>query len=229
MPFPAVLSLLLVVLPSVLHVRDERPETPLDPALVPATGPTPQAFVPKGWKVEEQIDGDLNNDRRADVVLDLIEDLPEYKADGTWMNRLRSLVVLFREADDTLRRVAVGPSVLLCSICGWMYANPSGVVSIENGTMVVRQLAGSRVSTDHSQSFRWNAGRNTMLMIGERFFTHDREEKTSEEITINYLTGVRLVERSVQRRGDLYETRISRKRTRIPARPLPVERVDPYQ
>gem|GEM_PF-3992535 len=318
--------LLLVILsPFLLHAQDERPS--LDPALIPITGTTPETFVPRGWEINHQIDGDLNGDRQPDVVLDLLEKPPardpkntwltnglhalvlpfhEGKAtrcrvppgpsvllysacigmlnlieradlrnpedwfqarlqgvvlliqengvldhvpaaplllvypictgvsqliehvpvmDNTWrMDQRRALVVLFREGNGTLRRVAVGTRVLLCPNCGGRYAN-SEPVTIENGILSVEHLIGSGISTDHRQDFRWDRRRRTMVMVRERAHTYNRSEwQDSEELNIDYVNGVRVIERYGARGDD--QIRRSRRQTRIPAQPRPIEEVD---
>ena len=48
----------------------------LDPKMVPMSGATTNAFVPKSWKTQDEQRGDLNGDGLPDAVLQLIQDLP---------------------------------------------------------------------------------------------------------------------------------------------------------
>lgn len=189
--------LVLLALPLLLRAQDERPV--LDARLVPATGATPEAFVPKGWKIEEPISGDLNNDKRPDVVLDLIEDIPAENAEGVPNTRMRALVVLFREPDNSLRRVGVGPWVLWCTTCGGMLGDPSGsggLVRIEKGVLIVDQLSGSREATNQVERFRWDPKKGSIMKIGDDIINYDRLDGSSETVSTNFLTGMQVLERS---------------------------------
>lgn len=59
----------------------------LNPSLVPAQGKIVEDFVPKGWKIQGKVEGDINGDRLADTVLTLIET-------GTQSDRARAMVYL---------------------------------------------------------------------------------------------------------------------------------------
>lgn len=209
-----------------LHAQDDQVLL-LDPSNVPATGATQEAFVPKGWKIEEPIRGDLNNDKRPDVVLDLIEDKPAESAEGVPSDRSRAIVVLFTEADGSLRRAAIGTAVLYCTTCGGTLSDPSGsggLIRIEKGVMVVDQISGSREATNLVQRFRWNAAEKSMMLIGEDATEYDRLTGKSELTSINYLTGVKIVERHApDRRGN--DKMISRKKSKVNVGPVPIERI----
>ena len=64
-----------LTLPALCSGQDER--VVIDKSLVPATADDVQKFVPRGWKIEEQIKGDLNADSVADYALKLVEDKPD--------------------------------------------------------------------------------------------------------------------------------------------------------
>jgi len=49
----------------------------LNEKLVPQAGVKITDFVPKGWKIEEELRGHLNADSLEDIVLQLIEDKPD--------------------------------------------------------------------------------------------------------------------------------------------------------
>jgi len=218
------LGLAVVALPTVLYGQDERP--PLNPALIPAAGATIETFVPAGWKVEEQISGDLNGDRQGDVALDLIEDIPAENAEGVPNTRMRALVVLLRGSDGSLRRAAVATTLLWCTTCGGMLGDPSGsggLVRIEKGVLVVDQLSGSREATNQVQRFRWDPKQGAMVMIGLDVVDYDRLNGDSQSTSVNYLTGVRIVEKTrYDKRTDSQKT-VSRKKSKVPARTVPIE------
>ena len=69
-----------LMLPALCPAQDEG--AVINKSLVPATADDLQKFVPRGWKIEEQIKGDLNADSVADYALKLVEDKPDKDASG---------------------------------------------------------------------------------------------------------------------------------------------------
>src|SRR5688572_1397413 len=63
------LSLACATLPRAARAQEARP---LDAPAVPVRGARAEAFIPAGWKIAEQVAGDLNGDGRADRVLHLV-------------------------------------------------------------------------------------------------------------------------------------------------------------
>lgn len=69
---------------------------------VPATGKSVNDFVPKNWKIIKQVQGDLNKDRKEDVVLVIEENNPEniIKNEGLGSSELnlnpRTLLIIFK-------------------------------------------------------------------------------------------------------------------------------------
>ena len=76
-------------------------------AQIPLEADTPEKFVPKGWKIEEQLQGDLNRDSLADYALKLIEDKREKESDDMPTERQRALVVVLQKEGGRLARAAV--------------------------------------------------------------------------------------------------------------------------
>src|ERR1044072_2549777 len=65
----------------------------IDAKLVPAQAKDAKAFVPAGWKIEEQLTGDLNGDARPDQVLKLVEDRRDKNDEGMPTERGRALII----------------------------------------------------------------------------------------------------------------------------------------
>src|SRR5881392_2473202 len=106
--FP-LLTLIFLVPASALisSAQDER--VTLDQSKVPSEGRKPSDFVPAGWKIENEIAGDLNGDSSSDVVLKLVEDKPKKDKDDDPTERQRALVILFRnEAGGYVRAGVAG-------------------------------------------------------------------------------------------------------------------------
>ena len=140
----------------------------IDLKQVPVEGSAAQDFAPRGWKIEEEIKGDLNADSRPDTVVKLIEDLPAETADGALNDRYRALLVLAGGVDGKLQRLAAATRLLRCTGCGGVLGDPGGGdVKIEKGVLIISQLYGSRESVDITQRFRYDARLKRLVLIGE--------------------------------------------------------------
>jgi hypothetical protein len=169
--------------------RENRPR--LDSTSVPETGSSVAQFVPTGWKIEAQVEGDLDRDAVDDIVLTLVEDLPAEDADGIATDRHRALIVLLRR-DSGFTRAGSNNHLLLCTRCGGAFygaAETPTAVSIERGVVIVRQDWGARETTAETHRFRYDPAANRMALIGYDVFSVDRLGPTTIEESTNLLTG----------------------------------------
>ncbi|MBF2064889.1 MAG: hypothetical protein IGS39_10785 [Calothrix sp. C42_A2020_038] len=179
---------------------------PINSNLVPVQGRTVQDFVPKGWRIQNRVDGDINNDRRSDTVLALVQT-------GTQFERARALVVLVRQANGTFRRLAVADKLLLCSSCAGALSSPDGAdadIKIKSGVIIVSQLSGSRVARESVHRFWIDKSSGRLVLIGKDILDYDRGNGDSTLVSSNYLTGQQIVEKSKARRV------VSTKKSAIP-------------
>lgn len=200
----------------------------LDAGRVPAVGKSFADFVPRGWVLEEKVEGDLDGDRVPDAALRLIEDLPQESKDGTWNNRHRALVVVFKRA-GSFERAAVATRLLYCSLCGGALSDPAGgnlALEIKNGVLNVSQLSGAREATDLTQRFRYDARTKRFALIGEDVENYDRAVGDSTKTSTNYLTGVSVTEkRRVLKEGQEPKL-VSTTRKKVAARRTFIEDID---
>jgi hypothetical protein len=219
--------LVLVALAATISRAQEGERRFIDLKQVPVEGNAAQDFAPRGWKIEGQTDGDLNADSEPDMVLKLIEDLPEEDAGGALNVRYRALLVLLKGENGKWKRAAAGTRLLQCTGCGGMLGGPGGGdISIEKGVLVVYQLSGSRESTDLTQRFRYDARLKRFMLIGEDTVNSDRltGEGTSE--STNYLTGVKIIKKTrLDKSGD-HDIPVSTTTKRVPARKRFLEDID---
>ena len=220
------LILSLFLLPAVM--QDARHL--LDPKLVPMNGATTKAFVPKGWKSQDEQTGDLNSDGLPDAVLQLIEDKPVRDAKDEFQERQRAMLILFKTADGNYRRAAVANRLLMCASCGGMLGGtgeyPVGEVKIEKGVLIVSQLAGSRNATDLLQRFRYDPATKKFLMIGQDVNNFDRMTGESEVVSTNYLTGKQVIEKKQYNpKTDKYVTTAQKTKV-VPKTRKSIEQVD---
>ncbi len=200
----------------------------LDARLVPAEGRTPADFVPRGWKLEEEVKGDLNGDRMEDAALRLVEDLP-VETDGVWNERHRALVVLFGKAAGGYARSAVASRLLYCSTCAGMLGDPAGAnitLEIKSGVLNVSQLSGSREATDLTQRFRHDSAAGRFVLIGQDIETNDRALGDNQTESTNYLTGVQIIKKYRPRKKDGEPVLVSNVRRKVTAPRRFIEDVD---
>lgn len=175
----------------------------IDVSKVPATAEKLSGFVPAGWKLEEQIDGDLNGDGVADHALKLIEDKPATNKDDTMNERGRALILVFEDKDGKYSNAAVADKLLQCASCGGAFYGVSPApanVSIKKGVLIVEQDHGSRDVTDVTFRFRFDEQPNMFILIGFDYSSRDRAAGGGASESTNYLTGKRITTKSKGKR-----------------------------
>ena len=68
------LTCMILLLHAFSSVAEDNNRVVLDEKLVMETGLKIADFVPKGWKIEQELKGRLNPDSLEDIVLQLVED-----------------------------------------------------------------------------------------------------------------------------------------------------------
>ncbi|MEB3220124.1 MAG: hypothetical protein VKN72_28360 [Nostocales cyanobacterium 94392] len=162
----------------------------LNANLVPVKGKTVQNFVPKGWTIQDKVEGDINRDEKPDTVLTLIEA-------GTQSERGRALVILIKQANGNLQRLAVANKLLLCSSCAGVLSSPDGAgtnIEIKSGVITVSQLSGSRLATETLHRFWIDKSSQRLVLIGKDITDFDRANGDSTVTSESYLTGQQIVQ-----------------------------------
>ncbi len=171
----------------------EEARTEFDESLVPDSGKTVKDFVPAGWKIEEDVKGDLNQDGVIDHALKLIEIDPDPKKDEM-VDLGRALVIVFG-GNDGLRKAAVAGKILQCTACGGAFygSMPAPAnVSIAKGVLTVMNDHGSRWVTEVTYKFRYDEQPGMFILIGFDYVSRDRAEGSVTSESTNYLTGKRI-------------------------------------
>jgi hypothetical protein len=192
-----VVTTLLAVLSSPAIAQDEAAK--IDKSRVPAQANAPEKFAPAGWKIEEQVTGDLNGDAIPDYALKLVEVKPEKDSEGNPTERGRALVIALATKDGQLSRAGIADNFLQCTRCGgafYGFVETPVEVTIEKGVVVVQQDHGSREVTNTTYRFRYEPSTGKFLLIGFELSNADRATAQVTSESINYLTGTREETRS---------------------------------
>ena len=188
---------LILFLPAFPPAAQEEGRAVLSEKLIPQTGAKVSDFVPKGWKIEQELRGHLNADSLEDIVLQLIEDKPEQNSKGESQDRYRALVILLNAPDGKYHRAAMADKLIQCAGCGGVLGG-EGVgadLKIVKGVLLVSQLSGSREATDHLRRIRYDGKTGRFLLIGEDINEYDRATGKSVVTSINYLAGQQVIEK----------------------------------
>ena len=171
--------------------QDERPRIDLD--AIARSGNKPGDFVPKGWKIEEQVSGDLNDDGIADHALKLVENIPSTEDNPA--DRNRALVIVFADKEGKLTRAAASDKLLQCTSCGGAFygvMDAPANVKIEKGVLVIDQDRGSREVVETTYRFRSDEQPSMFILIGFDYNCRDRATGEIWSESTNYLTGKRI-------------------------------------
>ena len=205
---------LVLILPALVAAQEG---TPIDKSKVPAEGDSPAKFAPSGWKIEEQIAGDLNGDGVVDYVLKLVEDKPTTDSQGAATERERALVIVL-QTGGKLVRAAVADKLLQCTHCGgafYGFSEAPANVAIEKGVIVVDQDHGSRNLTNTTYRFRYDQATKRFILIGFDYADADRLTARVVSESTNYATGVRITTREKGDRDINKRSLVSKKKTSL--------------
>ena len=182
------LAIALVLAAGVLRAQAQDAPA-FSPERVPAAGARAQDFVPRGWKVLAQADGDLNGDRLPDHAVQLVPE--DYDASGiAAAPEAQALVILLSAEGGGLRRAGVATKLLVPFVPQYIFD-----MSIRNGVLVVKQNFGMTDVADLTHRFRYEPASGRFLLIGKDTFSYHRPQGPdwpSTRVSENYLTGVRL-------------------------------------
>ena len=172
---------------------EEAARTEIDASAIPDSGKSVKDFVPAGWKIEEDVKGDLNQDGAIDHALKLIE-INDAPKEDEMVDLGRALVIVFG-GKGSMIKAAVASKILQCTACGGAFYGvmpaPANV-SIANGVLTVMNDHGSRWVTEVTYKFRYDAQPGMFILIGFDYVSRDRAEGSVTSESTNFLTGKRI-------------------------------------
>ena len=113
------------------------------------------SHIPSGSKLLDSKIGDLDGDGRPDALLVL-----DYSKGNEKLGEgsPRTIVVLVRDANGALRKVAQNDKLVPCETCGGIVGDPYGYVRVENGRFTVAVGGGSRERWSDDYTFAYADG-----------------------------------------------------------------------
>ena len=180
------------------------------------------AFVPAKWKLEAKATGDLNGDKLPDAALVLHMADPANVLAKDWDpaqkydSNPRRLVVLFGRNGGGYM-LAAADNKLIPRLENQNQDEPFDEVAIISGTLRVKMHlfmdAGGWEMGGSAYTFRWQDG--AFRLIGFDRDSIQRNSGETTEISINYLTG-----RKVVKRGDIGTDKQTTQALKIAKKPL---------
>jgi hypothetical protein len=164
---------------SISHASTPNHQTPTSPPIL----------IPQGWQIEKEVSGDLNNDGKVDRVVQIAE------VGDSWQ-RPRSLLIL-KATSTGWEEIATAPKLLLCSRCAGAMGGPKGQhirLTIEDGVLIVNQLAGSRGAIAMTHRFWIDQASQKLVLIGEDLKPYDRVNGNEIIDSRNFLSGKQIIE-----------------------------------
>lgn len=155
---------------------------------LPQQGTSLAAFVPKGWKVDIEVSGDLNGDGVPDIAAILIEDKLDNDADD---GPKHAFMVLLGTGNGKFALAGINSKLLQCKGCGGVKEFVD--IQIKKDVVVVSQMSGSRTYTYNTWRFRYDHKLQGFVLIGLDCEDGDNVlgKKTIE--SSNYLTGLKTI------------------------------------
>lgn len=159
---------------------------------LPPEGKSLVDFLPKGWTVEEQVNGDLNGDGVPDIAAILVQGKPEGDPSEAEDEPQRALIVLLGRDKEKFVLAGTNNKLLECKGCCGI---KEGVgISIKKGVIAVDQMSGSREFSKETWRFRYDPQTQRFVLIGRDIDTGDGMRGTGTIESFNFLTDRKITE-----------------------------------
>lgn len=218
--FVCVVCALFAALPASTCGQDEIPvgKVTITRSALPEMADKIGDFVPAGWKVEEDIVGDVTDDGIEDHLLKLIEDKPATDKEDAPNERSRALLIVTADKEGKLRVAALTDKLLQCTLCGGAFygvGEAPANISLAKGVIIVQQDHGSRWVSDMTFRFRYDEQPGMFILIGFDYTSRDRTNGESASESTNYLTGARVTTTSKSNKTATKKTQVAKNRYSI--------------
>lgn len=162
-------------------------------ALIPASGKTVKAFVPKGWTIRTSVSEDFNNDNIADEAV-LVEANKTHRiaaADCAEERKAQMLFIVFGQADGSFRLSAKSQQLFANEDCEVYFKFLSLGKRNKTLEIVFNDESIRNLGSDYYYYFRFQ--KNDWYLIG---YTHKTTKVTDPDagvwgVDVNLVTGAR--------------------------------------
>ena len=143
-------------------------------------------FIMPGYEAMDVVKGDLNKDKRDDYLLVLKtagEDT--FSFDNTDWDAHRPILVIIRQANGTLKTIAVNNELIFCKNCGGIMGDPYQGLVIKPGEFTADFYGGSSWRWAESFTFRYDAVKKNWFLQTHKstnFQSGDPDKTMSESI-----------------------------------------------
>jgi hypothetical protein len=170
---------------------------PFSPPEFPQSEKSVKAFIPKGYSMLEDAEGDLNGDGIADKVFVI-----ERNDSNNWMmsdsvdTYERILVILFREADHYILK-DTNSRCILCKACGGAFGDPFAGLDIKKRVLTISHYGGSNWRWSFDRKFRYQndafylIGATDHSFLAGGYCEKYKENAATHYTDVNFITGKR--------------------------------------
>lgn len=140
-------------------------------------------FLLTGHEMLDFATGDLNGDKRSDVILILKRTGEDSLSEEDY---LRPLLILTRQVNGQLKLVVRNDSAILCRRCGGVFGDPYQQTEISNNGFRFYFYGGSAWRWTSQYDFTWRPSKNNWMLVRETqgSFNAGDPESTMKETTI---------------------------------------------
>ncbi len=171
----------------------------VSPPEFPQNAESAEGFIPKGYRILEDAEGDLNGDGIPDeamvITLESSEGEEQYNLDSLESYE-RFLVILFRDGDHYVLK-DTNSRCIWCKNCGGVFGDPFSGLTIKRQVLTISHYGGSNWRWAFDRKFRYQ--NNDFYLIGatdHSFWCVDFCDKykdfgATNYTDVNFLTGQR--------------------------------------
>jgi hypothetical protein len=155
---------------------------------LPARGARLANFVPAGWHILEQTQGQLNRDTLTDIAAVIESDavIPSLKEPDN-DQQPRILLVLFKLASGQYSLAIQANEAIMLSNEGGAFGDPWSGMEVNRGSLLIYFYGGS--SDRWAYTYRWRFQNNDWYLIGATYTATSTHNNNFETHDFNLLTG----------------------------------------
>lgn len=168
---------------------------------IPAKGTDTSAFVPMGYSILLTKQGDLNSDKKDDIIMVLKNNEKDKKTEKDVAAGYKRILVILFKNDSGYTLAAKTDQLVLCDTCGFE-TEPLNEYSlqIEKGVFTLIQSGGSTQQWVSRRKFRYQKDNFFMIGMTDEQTSHYMNVAPCDEVSpgstysdINLVTGERIV------------------------------------